>query len=414
MIHIPKIRENWHFKVLIILLSKGLSSLGDYIYLICINIYILKNTNSPILVSSIWVIPYAASILTKFWSGSVLDKSNKKIFMILINVFSGILLIFMVYVKNLAIIYLLIFFLNIGSSIYNSASFPYFTESIPPNKRTRLNSIQGMLNCGSAVIGPAAAGIILKFSTVSTAIIVNSMSFFAAAILLSLMPTYKIKNNNLANKSPNIAKSLAADWKNTYDFMIYKNSKFAILNFLYIIIIVISASLDSQEVVFATKILKLNSSEYSILFAMAGAGYVLGCSLLTILGNKISNKNLLKFGSIFSALGFIMYSFSNSLIIAGTGFLMVGFFQSLCSTGYTTSLQENIPISILSRITSSISFFQSILTIIFMFLIGVLSTYIGIRHVIISSSILIFILSIVMSHIININNINTLENNIKT
>lgn len=406
------IRNKEYFKISLLLLSNGISSIGDYIYLVAINIDILKRTHSALLVSTIWAIPYITSILTKFWSGSVADRCNKKVIMILINILNCVVLILMVTFPNILIIYILMFLLNIGISIYNSISLPYITENISESKRKRFNSIRGMLTNGSVVIGPAVSGIILAISSASTAIIINSLSFFISAFLLIFMPKYKIVVEAKEKVHKNILKSLVDDWKKSYTFMIYENFKFAIFNFLAVIIIVIGVALDSQEVVFATRILNLNSSEYSILFMMAGIGYVLGSIIIMAFANKISTNNLLKFGIMFSSLGFFIYSISNSLIMAIMGFVILGIFQSMFNTGYISILQEIIPIKIFGRIFSSISFFQSILTIVSIVCIGALSEYFNIRYVVVASTIIIFIFSTVMFYTITVNQKNkTLNSN---
>ncbi|PJI10491.1 MULTISPECIES: MFS transporter [Clostridium] len=406
------IRNKEYFKISLLLLSNGISSIGDYIYLVAINIDILKRTHSALLVSTIWAIPYITSILTKFWSGSVADRCNKKVIMILINILNCAVLILMVAFPNILIIYILMFLLNIGISIYNSISLPYITENISENRRKRFNSIRGMLTNGSVVIGPAVSGIILAISSASTAIIINAISFFISAFLLIFMPKYKIVIESQKTVHKNILKSLVDDWKKSYTFMIYENFKFAIFNFLAVAIIVIGVALDSQEVVFATRILNLSSSEYSILFMIAGVGYVLGSIIIMAFANKISTNNLLKFGIIFSALGFFIYSISNSLIMAIIGFIILGIFQSMFNTGYISILQEIIPIKIFGRILSSISFFQSILTIISIVCIGALSEYFNIRYVVVASTIMIFIFSTVMFYTITVNQKNeTLSSN---
>ncbi|WP_026881744.1 MFS transporter [Clostridium akagii] len=381
------------------LLSNGFSSIGDYIYLVAINIIILEKTNSLLAVSCIWIIPYISSILTKFWSGSITDRYNKKKMMILANIVNGLILFSMANINSIMIIYILIFLLNISIAILGSVSLPYTTENIPQDQRKRFNSIQGMLTNGSIVIGPAISAFILRFSNGSIAIIVNAITFFASAIFLSFMP--KIHKKVINKNKENIKAKLINDWKDIYDFMLRKNLKFTILNLLFIIIVSMGVALDSQEVVFAKKILNLNYSQYSLLFMIAGVGYVCGSAFVIPLLNKVSSNNLLKIGSIFSAIGFIIYSTSTSFIMAMIGFFILGFFQSQFNTGYLTRLQETVPLDILGRIFSSISFFQSIVMITFMILIGLLSNYFGIKYVIIISTFLILIISIVMASVIS-------------
>lgn len=59
-------------KPLFLLFGIGTSTLGDFIYLVAINVLILKLTGSAAAVAGLWIMGPVASIITKFWSGSVL------------------------------------------------------------------------------------------------------------------------------------------------------------------------------------------------------------------------------------------------------------------------------------------------------------------------------------------------------
>ncbi|WP_128100040.1 MFS transporter [Paenibacillus sp. DCT19] len=60
----------------------GISNLGDFIYIVAINLMVLNMTQSPAAVAGLWIISPIASVCTKFWSGSVIDRYDQRQLMI--------------------------------------------------------------------------------------------------------------------------------------------------------------------------------------------------------------------------------------------------------------------------------------------------------------------------------------------
>jgi hypothetical protein len=71
---------------ILLLLGIGTSTLGGFIYLVAINILVIKLTGSPAAVAGLWIMGPIASILTKFWSGSLVDRMNNRRLMIITDI----------------------------------------------------------------------------------------------------------------------------------------------------------------------------------------------------------------------------------------------------------------------------------------------------------------------------------------
>lgn len=81
-------------KNLILLISGiGISYLGNWIYLIALNISILNLTGSAAAVAGLYIIRPIAILVTNTWSGSVIDRVNKRKLMIVIDIIRGLLVL---------------------------------------------------------------------------------------------------------------------------------------------------------------------------------------------------------------------------------------------------------------------------------------------------------------------------------
>jgi len=62
----------------LLLFGIGTSNIGDWIYLIALNVMMLDMTNSPLAVSGLYMIKPLAALCTNIWSGSLIDRINKR------------------------------------------------------------------------------------------------------------------------------------------------------------------------------------------------------------------------------------------------------------------------------------------------------------------------------------------------
>src|SRR5690625_5311454 len=63
---------------IILLFSIGMASVGDFIYLVAINIIVYQLTGSAAAVAGLWIVSPLTNIVTKFWTGSFIDYRSKR------------------------------------------------------------------------------------------------------------------------------------------------------------------------------------------------------------------------------------------------------------------------------------------------------------------------------------------------
>lgn len=78
--NLKKNLESWRYPS-ILLFSIGVSSVGSWIYFIALNLIVLKLTESALAVSGLYIIRALSTLFTNIWSGSLIDRLNKKYLM---------------------------------------------------------------------------------------------------------------------------------------------------------------------------------------------------------------------------------------------------------------------------------------------------------------------------------------------
>lgn len=395
---ILKHTEKWKWPSLL-LFGIGISNLGDFIYLIAINLLVLDMTHSPAAVAGIYVIKPLASIFISFWSGSIIDRLNLKKIMIITDVLRGMLIACIPFFSSIWQIYFCILLISMASCFFGPTSTTYITKLIPSEQRKRFNSFHTLISSGAFVLGPAIAGFLLLFYPYKVAIFINAISFIVSAFVTLLLPNV---NNN--NKSPTLAETFSidvikSDWKTVFSYA--RSAKYVmVIYILFQTTMLLSIGLDAQEAVYIRQVLTLSETDYGLLVSIAGAGYLIGSLINSIVSQRFQTNYLLGFGTLLVSCGYIVYSFSSSFYSVALGFIILSFFISFANTGYLTFYQGNIPVELMGRVGSILGMFQGIFQVICTMGIGLVGQIYPIKNINIIGSHLMLLISIVLTAVI--------------
>ncbi|MEO4054667.1 MFS transporter [Solibacillus sp. CAU 1738] len=368
----------------------GFSHLGNWIYVVALNLFVLHLTGSAAAVAGIYIVGPIARILTNFVAGSIIDRSNKRKLMIAADIVRGIIVFCLPFMDSIWLIYALLFCANIASSFFGPSSTYYKTKFVAQHDRKRFNAILGTFNSGSFLIGPAIAGVlIMSFNTMIT-IWVNSFTFFVCALAIYYLPNV---DEQVEEKRQSITwQVLKADFKVVTAFA-RTNRMFIKIFLLFQCTLMIAFALDSQEVTFIKQDLAASDSLYGLIVSIAGLGAIVGGIVAAALTKKISLKSYLGFGMLFTMLFYTAFYASWNIWIAIVSFIALGFFMAFSNTGYETFYQNNVPPEMMGRFGSVTSIFQSVLQVIFTLLLGVFADVFSLQVTAISFGIISILLA---------------------
>ncbi|WP_459503739.1 MFS transporter [Bacillus sp. C1] len=391
-----KTLETWRYPS-ILLFSIGVSSVGSWIYFIALNLIVLNITESAIAVSGLYIIRALSTLFTNIWSGSLVDRLNKKYLMIALDVFQTVLIALLPFFSSLGLIYAMVFLITIASSMYHSTSVTYITKLIPTEQRKRFNSLRSLLDSGAFLTGPAIAGMMFTIGTPNMAIYINAGALFLSALITVGMPN--VESSTQLEKTSHTTKLsvklLIDDWKLVIGF----SRKYLYTMTIYLLfsaMIVMMTATDSLEAAFATRILSLSEGEYGVLVSIAGAGVLAGSVSNTIIVEKILTSWLIGMGSLITAVGYMVFTSSNTFFIASIGVFVLSFATAFSNTGFYTFYQNNIPVDVMGRVISIYGFIEAFLIIIFTVIFGIFSELISIRFVVVSGAFIMFLVSITL------------------
>ncbi|AXI11092.1 MFS transporter [Oceanobacillus zhaokaii] len=385
--------KNW--KDLIFLLSSiGISSIGDFIYLVAINIMVFQLTGSAAAVAGLWIIGPLTNIVTKFWTGSFIDYRSKRKVMIVTYIIRAIFIFLIPFVPNMAVIYGILVILSVAKAFFNPSSMTYVAILIPKEKRKRFNSIRSFASSGAFIIGPAIGGSLIILTSVEVTLWMNAIFFLISAVLLLFLPE---KENIDKESIPTLTiAQLIRDFTVVQKFIL-KNKYVSFVYLGFIMIMIFSFAMDAQEVVFTQQVVGLSEFDYSLLISITGIGSVFGAFLLSVFSNKISLRYMITIGLIMMTIGYVIYAFSWSFTSIVVGFVILGFFNVFLNAGIMTFYQNNVPVDIMGRVTSIYDLIQSSIQVFFILVIGIAADLVSLRLIIVTLALVMLMSSIIFS-----------------
>lgn len=386
--------KDWKYPLLL-LSGVGIANLGAWIYLIALNVLVYNMGGSALAVATLYVIKPLATLFTNAWSGSMIDRLNKRKLMIHLDIYRALFIAILPLLPSLWIVYVFVFFISMASAIYEPTAMTYMTKLIPVEQRQRFNSLRTLIGSGASLIGPAVAGGLLIAGTPEFAIYLNAIAFLLSGFITLLLPNLD-KKEALDTTSNTLSLTvLKKDWTTVINFS-RKHVYVVCVYFLFQSMFVLATATDSLELSFAKEVLLLTDSEYGFLVSIAGAGFILGAITNTILSKKLAPSFLIGIGSLFIAIGYLIYAFSNIFLIAAIGFFILSFSMAYANTGFYTFYQNNVPVHIMGRIGSIYGLVIALVTIFITILSGVATQFISIQLVVIVGSLIMLFITIVL------------------
>ncbi|GAB1764671.1 MFS transporter [Priestia megaterium] len=383
---------SWKYPCLL-LFGIGTSNIGDWIYLIALNVMMLDMTNSPLAISGLYMIKPLAALCTNIWSGSLIDRMNKRKLMMFLDWMRAGVIACLPLFSSILIIYVLVFIISMASSMFRPVSMVYITKLIPTEKRKRFNSLRSLIDSGGFLLGPAAAGALFMVGTPAFAIHANAAALVLSGMVTLFMPNLDTKTEVKENKLS--ITTIREDWKAVFRFS-RANRYIITIYVLFSFLMVMATAIDSLEVSFATKVIHLSESEYGFLVSVAGAGIMIGAVVNTLFAQKLSTNFLIGAGSVGVSLGYLLYACSSSFQTMGTGFFSLSFALAFASAGFQTFYQNSIPVDMMGRVGSIYGLLESLLIIMMTFLCGMSAHIFSIQGAVVGGSLIMLLSTIVL------------------
>lgn len=256
-----------------------ISGIGSRLSTFALGIWVLQQTGSATKFAMIFVAMAVPALAISPFAGALVDRWDRRKTMIacgLISALSMAVMALLLAHNQLALWHI---YLGVGvTAVANAFHMPAYSASIPLLvNREQLANVNGLVQTGQAVAkiaGPLLAGVLVISIELYGVLIVDGISFLAAALALFLA---KVPNPAAGKARESMWASAATGWR----YVREREGLFGLMlvfggtNFLYGIA---SVAITPLVLAFA------NPAELGVQYAVGGAGLLLGGLLMTATG----------------------------------------------------------------------------------------------------------------------------------
>ncbi len=180
-------KKLWNKDYILLLQGSAVSTIGDLMYSVAIGYWVYDQTGSSALMGIMSSISMFVTMLLSPFSGSIVDKCNRKWVLVVGDLFQGVLMLiigFLAYMGNLSVPVVLIaaFLAALGGVFYSPAANTSLIDIIPHDDIVRGQSMFSGVNSTINMIGTAFSGVMVAFFGVPLIVIINGLSNIYSAI----------------------------------------------------------------------------------------------------------------------------------------------------------------------------------------------------------------------------------------
>ena len=180
-------KKLWNKNFILLLQASAISTIGDLMYSVAIGYWVYMETGSNSLMGIMSSISMFVTMFLSPFSGSIVDKLNRKWVLVIGDAFQGVLMITMgvlAYTNKLNVPGVLVaaFLAALGGVFYSPASNTVLIDIIPRDDMVRGQSLFSGVSSTINMVGTAISGVLVAFFGVPLIIIINGCSNLYSAI----------------------------------------------------------------------------------------------------------------------------------------------------------------------------------------------------------------------------------------
>lgn len=180
-------RKLWNKDFILLLQGNAVSAIGDMMYAIAIGYWVYEKTGSSGLMGVMSSISMFVRVVLSPFSGSVVDKSNRKWLLVGIDILQGLIMLsvgVLAYMDTLSVPIVLIaaFLASLGSVFYSPAVSTLRLDIIPRDDMVRGQSVFSGVESVISMTGNAFSGVMVAFFGVPLIVVLNGLSNLYSAV----------------------------------------------------------------------------------------------------------------------------------------------------------------------------------------------------------------------------------------
>ncbi|PKM86505.1 MAG: MFS transporter [Firmicutes bacterium HGW-Firmicutes-12] len=368
-----KSRKKAMKKFSILVAGQLISSIGSGLTQFGLAIYVLTLTRSVTATSIVMICAFLPFILLVPVGGVLADHYDRRVMMILGELFSGLGLVICLITIMSENPSLVVICVGVGvSSLFTALMEPAFkatiTDLLANEDFAKAGGMVQIANNAKLLISPAIAGFLLQITTVSTLIIIDMLTFFITVFIIAA-----VKKGMVTKGREEAALRFSREMKEGIAAIRGQSGIVAMV----VIMTTVVFCLGFVQILSKPLILAFAGEiELGILATVSAWGMMVGSIIISCMQNTKSYVRMLSLGLFGCGIFFALMGVKENLFLIATfGFMMFAFMPAI-QIGAEVLIRKNLANEVQGRAFGLISFITQMGYIIAYVLSGVLADYV--------------------------------------
>ncbi|RNB81400.1 MFS transporter [Brevibacillus nitrificans] len=334
---------------LILFLTSAFVTCGAKVYELALPLILYDMTRSPLTMTTMKSIEFLPNLLLAMFIGVWVDRFSKKRWSQWM-VFGQMVLLFLLYAlvesgrAEILHFYLAGFLLMALNYGYSNARVSIIKQVVPKPLLTTANARFSFLFTLIDIMGPAISGFILLLASLHNGLLITGTAYLVALIAVSFLE--REKEPPVSTAKGTFWQDFRAGWQE-----LLSNRPLWMITILVIFLNATSGVYDAMLIFFAKDHLQLNNSQLGLVLSVAGAGGLIGSTLVARLRKRFPTGRILGTTILLLGVAYLLMALAQnvwmlclSLFLSG----MIGTIESIC---IWTFRQETTPTHLIGRIS---------------------------------------------------------------
>jgi MFS family permease len=324
-------------------IGQGTSFVGDAVSMVALVVLVVEITGSASAVGGALVARLLPTIASPL-AGVLADRVDRRIVLVASDLARAVLVLGLVFARDLATIYVLVFLMGLARTVFNPTVRAAFPSVVGGGDLTRANALISGTFSVSETAGPALGGLLVATVSVDAAFVLDAVTYLISAVLLSLTPLARPQREE-------DSAGFGEDLKAGFTYLAGARVPLAIVLGAFLTVLTINITIPA-EVFLARETFKAGNAGYGLLVGLYGGGMVLGSALMAAVGDRVRLLPFYFVGVFASALALVGVGLSPAFVFALGALMVAGIANGTENVTTDTILQKSVPDAFLGRVFS--------------------------------------------------------------
>ena len=353
-------------------LGELISNIGSGMTAFALSVYVYEKTGSVSYISLITLLSFMPSIILSPIGGLLADRYDRRLLMIIGDLFSGLGLIYILWniqagEKSIVPIFLGITFSSIFTSLLEPSYRATLTDILDEENYAKASGLIQAAGSAKYLISPVIAGMILSVADIRVILLLDILTFITTCLMIFLVR--KSMNSEMQNYKKDSFKGLLEGL-----FIIKENRG---VYSLVIIMFFVCFFMGFIQILIRPMILALSSVKTAgMMESLCAAGLLIGSLWIGIAGIKKNYSKILAVACFFCGIFMSMTGVNENLAIIGISTVL--FFSTLpfMNSCADVLVRVSVPNELQGRVWGLISLITQMGTVTAYIISGVMADYI--------------------------------------